>query len=118
MKSKIKIKIRNCDIEVETKRHLSPEIIRKIFRLLPMESYAYQKEEDLFIKLDLGLGARQKIPDLDKGDMFYNIEQSNLGITNNSRKANTKEIKIGRVTKGMEHIKKFDGIIIVKILVV
>ena len=117
MKSKIKIKIRNYEIEAETKRYLSPEIIGKIFRVLPMESYAYQKE-DLFIKLDLGLGARQKVSDLDKGDIFYSIEQNSLGITNNSRKANTKEIKIGRVTKGMEHIKKFDGIIIVKILAV
>ena len=111
----IKLVFNNFGAKIAPRRHLAPEVIGKLLRHLPMDTYAFPLGSILHIRVDLKCSGRVKVTDLFKGDIFYDTTQDSLAITFKPKKALRGELKVGEVLNGIERLEKISGVETVRI---
>ena len=111
----IKLHFEGFKALVLLKYHLAPEIIGKLIRYLPIDTYVYPSHNNLYMRLNIGSGGIQKISKLIVGDVFYDVTQDALGISLNVFKASFSQIKIGEIIEGLDSVKTIKKVLSVKI---
>ncbi len=113
---RLRLMFQDFESRVELKRHLSPVLVSALLKNLPMGTFAYPSPSAIFIKVNLKIGGRSRIGELSPGDIFYDVAQDSVGLALKSLKASVRQLKLGKISSGMEMMCKIEGIKPVKIL--
>jgi hypothetical protein len=84
-------------------RHLSPILIERIYRSLPIKAFTISLKNKLFLNINISSSATRKIFNHSVGELSYDAIQKSIIIYFENETDNFE--KIGYVSEGLENLK-------------
>lgn len=94
------------EISMELLRHLSPITIERLYRSLPMRGMVVRDDNMLYISVPIDTRLEKPRTRMRKGHVAYSPSKRMLIIALEETKLNESVNSMGRVTGGLEELKK------------